>query len=346
MKLLVLTQKVDEQDDVLGFFHEWLRRLANKVETLEVICLSAGPYTLPPNVHVYSLGKEEGKGRLVRLVRLYSLLWKLQSKYDAVFVHMNPEYLVAAGWWWKLARKKTLLWYSHKSIDLKLRIAVWFSGTIASSAKSSFRLWSRKLRVTGHGIDTDHFAPAGKALHFPLRVLSVGRITPIKRLETLISALAVLRERGVGAHVELVGEPGSAADLDYKRRLEEHIRSLRLAGSVTFVGSVPYKEIPAFYRHSDLSVNLAPTGGLDKAVLESMAVAVPALVSNRGFSALLGEQGSRLLFEQDDPADLADKIEALAKAEDLPALGNALREKVLAGAGLDGLIDKLLALLS
>ena len=74
MRLLVVTQKVDAQDDVLGFFHEWLRRFAARCETVEVICLQEDPHELPANVRVHSLGKEKGLGKLRRTLRLYRYL--------------------------------------------------------------------------------------------------------------------------------------------------------------------------------------------------------------------------------------------------------------------------------
>ena len=46
MRLLVLTQKVDREDDVLGFFHEWLRRFSAQCEAVEVICLYEGAHDL------------------------------------------------------------------------------------------------------------------------------------------------------------------------------------------------------------------------------------------------------------------------------------------------------------
>ena len=344
MKLLVLTQKVDEQDDVLGFFHEWLRRLADKVETLEVICLSAGHYKLPHNTRVHSLGKEEGKGRLARLMRLYRLLWKLRSEYDAVFVHMNPEYLVAAGWWWKLSRKKTLLWYSHRSVDLKLRVAAFFADTIASSSATSFRLKTPKLHVLGHGIDTELFSPAPKTHGPRWRLVSVGRITPIKRLTTAVEALALLRGQGIDAELALVGQAGTG-DKAYERQLKEQIKTLSLEQHVRFAGPVPYGNMSGVYHGADVSINLAPTGGLDKAVLESMAAGLPTLLSNKGFADFLGPYEHRLLFAQDDAADLALKLAALYHASDRAATGAYLREQVVKRAGLDRLVAVLMSLL-
>ncbi len=59
MKLLILTQKVDKNDPTLGFFHRWIEEFANHYENLTIICLEKGIYTLPKNVQVLSLGKEE-----------------------------------------------------------------------------------------------------------------------------------------------------------------------------------------------------------------------------------------------------------------------------------------------
>jgi len=56
---LFITQKIDKNDDLLGVYHEWIKRLALEFEVVNAICLYKGKYDLPPNVRVYSLGKEE-----------------------------------------------------------------------------------------------------------------------------------------------------------------------------------------------------------------------------------------------------------------------------------------------
>lgn len=42
MRLLILTQAVDLDDPVLGFFHRWIVEFAKRFDTIEVICLKAG----------------------------------------------------------------------------------------------------------------------------------------------------------------------------------------------------------------------------------------------------------------------------------------------------------------
>lgn len=56
---MIVTQKVDVNDPILGFFHRWVEEFAKHFERITVICLQKGEYNLPANVKVFSLGKEE-----------------------------------------------------------------------------------------------------------------------------------------------------------------------------------------------------------------------------------------------------------------------------------------------
>ncbi|MDP3934628.1 MAG: hypothetical protein Q8Q46_00155, partial [Candidatus Giovannonibacteria bacterium] len=56
--ILILTQKVDKNDDNLGFFHEWLKKFAEKTDKVFVIANFVDEHSLPVNVQVFSLGKE------------------------------------------------------------------------------------------------------------------------------------------------------------------------------------------------------------------------------------------------------------------------------------------------
>ena len=59
MRLLIVTQKIDEQDAVLGFMHGWVAEFARQAESVSVICLEKGEVNLPENARVFSLGKEK-----------------------------------------------------------------------------------------------------------------------------------------------------------------------------------------------------------------------------------------------------------------------------------------------
>src|SRR3989344_8454910 len=194
MRLLIVTQKVDREDDLLGFFHQWIREFAKHCELVTVICLEEGVHFLPLNVRVLSLGKERcGKlearpflaeqgaalrefstarqrnfrfqipdFRLIKRIkysaRLYHHLWIERKNYDAVFVHMNTEYLVLAGWLWRLLGKKLALWHVHFEVNLRLWIAEKFAHVIFTTTPDGCRVKSKKVRAIGHGIDVERFA--------------------------------------------------------------------------------------------------------------------------------------------------------------------------------------------
>ena len=46
MKLLIMTQAVDQNDPVLGFFHRWIEEFSRHCERVHVICLKEGEHSL------------------------------------------------------------------------------------------------------------------------------------------------------------------------------------------------------------------------------------------------------------------------------------------------------------
>lgn len=315
MKLLIVTQAVDMEDPALGFFHRWIEEFAKHAERVEVMCLKEGKHALPANVRVHSLGKPcsakatQGAGARIKYVfRFCTLIWRLRHEYDAVFVHMNPEYVVLGGLVWRLLGKRIGLWYVHKSVDLKLRAAVCLAHDVFTVSREGFFLTTRKLRVVGHGIDTAAFrAPIGP-FHKPLRIVSAGRITPLKNLDALIDIVALLKERGIDAEATLIGAPALPSDEAYRESLKVRTKERGISDRIHFAGSAPHAQMPEQYRQFDISINLCPTGGMDKAVLESMAAGLLVFVSNRAFTDVLGPHASALIFQEKDVRACVDKI--------------------------------------
>ena len=68
---LIITQIIDKDDPILGFFHRWVEEFAKHIDHIDVICLKKGEHTLPSNVSVYSLGKEGGESRIKYTFRVY-----------------------------------------------------------------------------------------------------------------------------------------------------------------------------------------------------------------------------------------------------------------------------------
>lgn len=329
-KLLVITQKVNKNDSNLGFFHEWLLRLAGKTEKLTVICLEKGEYNLPKNVTVLSLGKEEKKllncyvAKLSYCRRFYKYIWRERRNYDGVFVHMNPEYCILGGILWWIWKKRILLWYTHKSVDFKLRMAEKIVNKIFTASKESFRLPSRKVEVVGHGIPVEKFTDPNfknlkKLRGDSLFIMSVGRITPSKDWETVILAMTELQNKklpGLDCIFFLaVGAPITQEDIKYGNRLKEIARSKANMDFTyntypwgTGLGGMPY-----VYQGQHLLIHASRTGSMDKVVLEALAAGRVVVTSGEAYAGLAEGELKDVVysFTAGDYRELAKIIEKI-----------------------------------
>ncbi|MEX2033271.1 MAG: glycosyltransferase family 4 protein, partial [Candidatus Colwellbacteria bacterium] len=213
-----------------------------------------------------------------------------------------------------------------------------------TAAKASLRLESKKVVEVGHGINTKAFEceRSWDLSSGPARILAVGRMSPIKDYETLLSAVSMVKDT-TRIEVTIVGQPVMSNDFAYYERLKEMTRELNIQDGITFRGFVPYKDIPDYYKNSDFVVNLSPTGGLDKVVLEAMAAKAIVLVANQAFGPHLAGHQERLLFKFRDPRDLALKIERLAGSprEELEKISRELHHSVWNNHQLSSTINKI-----
>lgn len=340
MRILIVTQAVDADSSTLGFFIEWLREFSWQCEEVAVIGLAAGRHDLPANVRVLSMGKEKGSGRLARLSAFWRHLRAELPKADSVFIHMCPEYLIA-GWPFIAASgKPTMLWYAHRQSNWRVRLGAAMADVVGTVSDGSFPFASPKTRAMGHGIPTDRFTPAAGAPEAG-RLVAVGRISPIKRLELLVDAVGILCRKGRNVRLELWGEPIMPGDRSYKEAIARRIEALGLTASVAFRGSAAYGKMPAVDASASVALNACPDGALDKAVLEAMACARPVVVTNRNFGTILGADAGACLAAA-DPADIAAKIETLL---DRPVadIGHRLRGVVEREHSLKRLIGRILS---
>lgn len=348
MKLLILTQKVNSHDDVLGFMHGWIAGFAAACENVVVICLEKGEMSLPSNVTVCSLGKESGHSKIKYLCNFYKYIWRERKHYDAIFVHMNCEYVILGGLLWKLWRKRIGLWYAHGAVPLRLKIAEKLSDIIFTSTASGFRIKSRKVRVIGQGIDTDVFAPvAVKPAGEIFRIITVGRISPVKDYETLLKAAEILAKKNISFHITIIGDIGLPEQKKYLEYLRELTADKHLQDAVNFSGAVPNKNIVGYLQANDLFVNMSRTGSLDKAVVEAMACGLPILTCNEALAEVLGEYQDMLMYRQGDCRELAAKIILfinMAKAQK-EKVAQAVRAIVVRDHNLKSFIAKIITML-
>ena len=97
-------------------------------------------------------------------------------------------------------------------------------------------------------------------------MVAVGRISPVKDHITLIdSANRLVNEMGCDVEFQIVGAAPTQEAHAYFNDFGARATAYGLEGRVLFVGSVPNREMPGYYREAAISVNMQVGG---KAVLE------------------------------------------------------------------------------
>lgn len=344
MRLLFITQKIDKDDDILGVYHRWIEELSKKVEKINVICLYRGKVELPDNVRVFSLGKESEQSRIKYLFRFYKYIWKLRNDYDKVFVHMNPEYVVLGGKFWKLWGKKIYFWYNHPLGGLKARIAIMLSKIVFYTSPSALASRYKKSQQMPVGIDASAFRRFPEIKKKKNSILYVGRISPIKYLEVLIDAAMRLDEQSIDFTLTVAGAPSKLSENAYAEEIKQKAAPLIQKGKVIFLEPVPNYKTPELYNAYEICANLTPSGSFDKTIIEAMLCESLVVASNDAVADILPQL---LQFREKDSLDLARAfIGAFQLSEEEKRnYGAKFRAYVLGRHDLETLVKKLIKML-
>lgn len=346
MKLLVITQKVDINDGVLGFMHGWLEKIAERVDYLYVICNFEGEHNLPNNVKVYSLGKERGASRIAKFFSLQRALIEILPKIDGVFVHMCAIYVITGALLTKLFRKKIVLWYAHvRRINPELYFASKLADEIMTSVPEGFP-YKKHAIVAGQGIDVERFAPSSNPQDREKNsILFLGRLAPVKKVDVLIDVFAKLHKEFSNIKLNIAGAPTESYEFPYAKKLYKQVEGLNLLDSIVFHGEIANYKTPEFFQRADIFVNLTKTGGFDKTTLEAMACGALPLVSSLSYKRIFpGDLQNYLMFKEDDASDLEIKLRQLIGLdEEMKAqIRGQVRELVVKYHNLDNLVERII----
>ncbi|MFI7603253.1 glycosyltransferase family 4 protein [Actinoplanes sp. NPDC049681] len=110
------------------------------------------------------------------------------------------------------------------------------------------------------------------------RLISVGSLQqPYKGIDVLIRSIATLSRRGIETSLVHIGDGA------YRSQLQALARDLGIADRINFAGRLaPGREIQNRLRNADLFVLPSRTEGLPRALIEAMALGLPAVASNVG----------------------------------------------------------------
>lgn len=324
MKLLMCTQVIDQHDPALGFFHRWVEQFATHYEQVTVICLKEGAHDLPQHVRVLSLGKERGVSRLRYVTRFFQYIWQEKNEYDAVFVHMNEEYVLLGALLWKVLGKRVYLWRNHYAGSWRTRCAAWLSTKVFYTSQSSYTAQFKNAVQMPVGVDLERFKPVEGVVRKPRSILFLGRISPSKKPDVLVEALGILKSGGTDFTASFYG-PVSGGDEAYAQRLRERVVELGIADRVHFGGVLTHAETPRVYQEHAVYINLADSGMYDKTLFEAAASGCVVLSTSRDFASL----GSHVPIGKTEPAIVAALRKSFVERDEHMLPIGILREHTL-----------------
>jgi len=348
MKILIITQAVDENNPLLGFFIDWIKEFSNQCDKVSVVCLYEGVHDLPENIKIFSLGKEKGRSRLKYLYNFYRHIFSTSHDYDVVFIHMSQIYVILGFCFWKLFNKKIGLWYAHGHVPKSLRLAEKLTDLIFTSTSKGFRIQSDKVRIVGQGINTGLFKRDANLPYNekkPFKIITVGRISPVKDYDIIIKAVDILIREGRDIVLEIIGDAGLEAQKDYFDSLKNFVMGKGLSKKIIFLGSIANKDIPSHLKEADLFINASKTGSLDKAILEAMSLKSLVLSCNEALFEIFDDQQKEMfMFKVGDIDSLTEKISSIIKlnSEKRVNYQDQMREIVVNNHSLQELIKKII----
>lgn len=179
-----------------------------------------------------------------------------------------------------------------------------------------------KVAVVPPGVDLHRFHPiaadvAKQRVGLPQEdriILFAGRIEPLKGIDTLMQAMALIKARNPEAvqntSVAIVGGDPWSDDLDVEMaRLQTLREELEVHDVVTFLGAKDQDILPNYYAASEMVIMPSHYESFGMVALEAMAMARPVIASEVGGLAFLVRDGyNGFHVPTRDPEALAGRI--------------------------------------
>ncbi len=288
-----------------------------------------------------------------------AFLYRRRRRYDAWHVHiahylgavcalmgrwLKVPVLTKVSGWWEL-EKGTLApwnglpnWLAYRCLR---HTAKWQAISHRIAARLELRgIPASRIVYVPNAVDTSRFARIVREDEgTPPRFVFIGRLVAEKGLTVLLGAFSDMAQSHPYATLLLVGAGRM------REELEQQAADLGITSHVTFAGHDEDIERPLAF--ANIGVLCSRIEGLSNTLLESMAAGLPMVASrisgNEDF-VRHGENG--WLFEEGDRAGLARCLgdAASLSPSGRAAMGEQARATVHREAGLDQVLDQLMAL--
>lgn len=309
-------------------------------ENVRLVALRAGPLTaLSPEEQYPHLS--EFTANLMAFATLHNL------RYDIVFSHYWLSGWVAAklkeAWGIRFVHmfhtlghmKKRILepesYQPDQRILSEVHVLQWADRVIAATPAEQAQLrWLYRAKrgqivVIPPGVNTERFSDFMTVSEARTSIgidpdrhplLFVGRIEPLKAVDTILEALRVLRDEmpALLKRLQFIivgGDPASKCDVEMMR-LQQLSVKLGINQFVSFVGAKDQAYLPQYYRAATAVIMPSDYESFGMVALEAMACGTPVIASQvGGLQFLIRDQETGFLVPAREPVSLAQAIISL-----------------------------------
>src|SRR5512143_3016909 len=183
---------------------------------------------------------------------------------------------------------------------------------------------AEKMVVIPPGVDVCHFypIPADEAkMYVGLKpddrmILYVGRIEPLKGVDTLIQAMSCLQWKEVEpVHLAIIGGDPSASPREMSTemaRLQKLCDDLCVGQTVVFLGKRDQDKLPYYYSAAEVVVMPSHYESFGMVALEAMASGTPVIASDVGGLGFLVQDGETgFTIPDDEPDTMCQRLSLL-----------------------------------
>jgi glycosyltransferase involved in cell wall biosynthesis len=143
-------------------------------------------------------------------------------------------------------------------------------------------------------------------------ILTTSRLVFKNGIDTLIEAIAKFKEKRPNVKCLIIG------DGPEREKLKVKSKKLNVAGNVIFLGQIPQKDLPIYFRIADVFIRPSRSEGLGNSFLEAMAAGVPAVGTPvGGIVDFLKDGETGFVVPVNDSAKLAEKLHYILKSQSL-----------------------------
>jgi glycosyltransferase involved in cell wall biosynthesis len=344
LSVLFVSQAVDRDDPVVPHTVRWIEALAQKpsVDHVTVLALRTGRHDLPRNVAVHRFGRRNRLGTLAAFYR--AVVGALRRRPDFIFIHQGGPYPALLLPIKLLCRIPIVQWKAHGVITRAMAFyARRCDDRIFTATRASFPMRMPKVRIVGHGIDTQAFR---RQVEEPVGdLVAAGRIAPLKCIEEMVRAVDhANRTYGTAYRLDIYG-PTLPGDEEYARRVEALIDRLGARDRVALRGPVLHADLPRLLGAHRAALNFSNHRAIDKSALEAMSCGLPVISTNESVAEIMPTGLEPLLIADAENIDAQAKaIHELLRREhtEIAELGERMRAVVVSEHSIDRLFDRIL----